>query len=246
MLGSRFGAVQQHTSSSPTPPLTNLILWLDGADPAGNGVIPSNGAAQASWVDKSGTGNTFSQANGALQPTYKTSFLNSKGVMEFTATSSQSFNASAGTSFPTTGARTLFVLWYFKTNGQYGSFYYGNNGNAANQFTLLKQTIPNWNCRVGASYSGGTNATSTWYRCVLNSNASTGSSDYTLDVNSSSVSLSGAGGTINTTNSSPMVGGFAASNFLDGYIAEVLYYNSALNSGQVAAVNSYLITKWGV
>ena len=44
-----------------TPALTPLTisgcqLWLDGADPAGTGTAPANGATVSTWVDKSGNG----------------------------------------------------------------------------------------------------------------------------------------------------------------------------------------------
>ena len=36
-------------------------LWLDGADPNGNGVLPANNSAIATWTDKSGSGNNLSR-----------------------------------------------------------------------------------------------------------------------------------------------------------------------------------------
>jgi len=39
-------------------PLNRLALWLDAADPYGNGIYPSNGTILSNWVDKSGSGNS--------------------------------------------------------------------------------------------------------------------------------------------------------------------------------------------
>jgi len=51
------------------PFLTGAILWLDGADPNGNGIKPSIGTTVATWVDKSGNGNN---AYNSGNPTYTT------------------------------------------------------------------------------------------------------------------------------------------------------------------------------
>ena len=51
---------------SPTS-IGGCALWLDGADPAGNGVIPANGSTVSTWVDKSGNSKNGSQVN---NPTY--------------------------------------------------------------------------------------------------------------------------------------------------------------------------------
>ena len=40
-----------------TPPnISGLQLWLDAADPAGNGVLPADATTVSTWADKSGLG----------------------------------------------------------------------------------------------------------------------------------------------------------------------------------------------
>ena len=58
--------------------VSGCVLWLDGADPAGTGVIPANGASITTWTDKSGLGNN---ATGGVSPTFNTSGINSKGTV---------------------------------------------------------------------------------------------------------------------------------------------------------------------
>jgi hypothetical protein len=84
-------------------------LWLDGADPAGNGVIPANGATVSTWVDKSGNGLTVSAASS--QPTYSTNAVNSLGTVSFNG--SQSLNAGSVTGaklIGNTGNCAIFVV----------------------------------------------------------------------------------------------------------------------------------------
>jgi len=73
--------------------ISGCTLWLDGADPAGNGVVPANGATVSSWVDKSGNGLTVSAASS--QPTYSTNAANRLGTVSFNG--SQSLTAGSVT-----------------------------------------------------------------------------------------------------------------------------------------------------
>jgi len=44
----------------PSPvSIPGCALWLDGADPAGNGTVPANGATVSTWADKSANGYSF-------------------------------------------------------------------------------------------------------------------------------------------------------------------------------------------
>src|SRR5204863_7884544 len=108
-----------------------LVLWLDGADPSANGVLPSNGTGLQTWVDKSTQGNDFSQATSALRPTFQTNIINSRPAI-LTNGSTQYMSCSTSNGFPTGGnGRAMFVvcrtgaitgtnnLQYFVSIGQY-------------------------------------------------------------------------------------------------------------------------------
>ena len=41
-------------------------LWLDGADPAGTGAIPANGATVSTWADKSGNSKNMTTYAGTV------------------------------------------------------------------------------------------------------------------------------------------------------------------------------------
>ena len=47
--------------------ITGSTLWLDGADPAGTGILPANGATVSTWADKSGNArNSPANTTGAV------------------------------------------------------------------------------------------------------------------------------------------------------------------------------------
>src|SRR6185437_10213958 len=91
----------------------NPCVWLDGADPNGNGTIPANGTSMSTWVDKSKYKNNFTQGTVASQPTYTTNLQNSKGGFTFPSTQSLvSPNPCAGMTF-TTNPRSTFIVFQF-------------------------------------------------------------------------------------------------------------------------------------
>ena len=63
-------AIPYYAAFSPRQ-ISGCALWLDGADPAGNGVVPAQDAQIGTWVDKSGNSRSMTvQGNGAYI-TYK-------------------------------------------------------------------------------------------------------------------------------------------------------------------------------
>ena len=78
-------------------------LWLDGADPAGTGTVPANGATVSTWVDKSINGNNATQAGGSL--TYTAA---ANGVV-FDGAYSSYYTVPSGT-FPTGNTYYSFFL----------------------------------------------------------------------------------------------------------------------------------------
>ena len=67
-MSNYFNIANLKLSDSNTPSSSNLILWLDAADPNGDGTIPSNNSLVSTWKDKSGKG--YHAATTSNQPTY--------------------------------------------------------------------------------------------------------------------------------------------------------------------------------
>ena len=213
-------------------------LWLDGTDPAGTGIVPAAGATVATWVDKSGNGYN---ATAVGTPTYS-----NKGML-LTRASSQYFTLPNGT-YPS-GANPYSIFMAFNLvsysvagfigAGDYSTtwgtiavrgnasqsiqlYWWGDSGNllTTNTFTL---NTPNILCTTG---------TSTARALYLNAQPPT------TDTQTGPRNQLTTGNTIGRA--------YPADGTLDGYISEVLVYNSVLTTAQRQQVEGYLAWKWGL
>jgi len=66
--------------------ISGLGLWLDGADPAGNGIIPASGATVSTWVDKSGNANNGTSGSATFQTDSAGGFINFTGSQTYAIT----------------------------------------------------------------------------------------------------------------------------------------------------------------
>ena len=89
--------------------ISSLVLWLDAADPAGNGVWPADSSSLTTWVDKSIQGNNFTQSTSASKPTFQKNIL---GNLPAILGNGTSHNMSCATSngFPTGSGGELYLL----------------------------------------------------------------------------------------------------------------------------------------
>ena len=222
--------------------VSGCVLWLDGADPAGNGVIPANGASITTWTDKSGLGNN---ATGGVSPTFNTSGINSKGTISFNGTNSYLNSADlfsnrsfsifiiirrqasissqtgilAGTQFNTNmnlhfvfRSSTNLALGFYSNDLDYVSFT-NYTGNPATEPAYLIQ----------ATYISGTR--------ILYVNGNQVASD------------------TNTTNLSSQVGALIGQyngTYYNGFIGEICILNGAPNSTSRQQIEAYLAQKWGL
>jgi len=84
VTGVDFSATQNGGGGDIPTSIAGCVLWLDGADPAGDG--SSVTGAIGDWKDKSGTGNDAVQNDTAKQPTVASAVLNGKSVLTFDGT----------------------------------------------------------------------------------------------------------------------------------------------------------------
>jgi len=219
-------------------------LWLDGADPAGTGTPPSNGATVSTWVDKStaknaaATGSPTYVSGGGINFNGSSYFVNqtfsqnlSKRsifiIMQETTHSNyfgvfpiipSPYNASGGDGGEVTGLsiETTNGLTFYGNNGGYNSFI-GNS-------TLLTKSIynDNMNGTTGSGYFNGSNS--------ANVNAF-----YTAGTCSGyGIGARWLSGAMNT------------SYCLNGIIYEIIFYNTPLATPQRLQVEGYLAWKWGL
>ena len=219
-----------------TPSLTPLNipgcqLWLDGADPAGTGTAPANGATVSTWVDKSGNGrNAVAVVAGVYSSAQKS--------ITFSGTN---YYNSPYTAAPTT--ETLFIVFNLTTNN--------------NPFLIASPTCGG---RVAdptpeLQFAGGAICYTTG--AITSSLLTIGSNTLGVVVTNGSsnfVSLHGAltltgptTGITYTSGTTTEIGGAVGATYLtNGYIYEVIAYNSVLSTTQRQQVEGYLANKWGI
>ena len=224
--------------------ITGCALWLDGADPAGTGVVPGTGTL-ATWIDKSGNGfNASSQLTAATSTQNAVNGLNSisfNGTSRY-LTSVTGFNNSA---------YTIFVVQYTTSiTGAGGSSGYQRtvHGSTGNQYVF----IGTYNGNV-ATFSGSGSA---WNDVAANSTN-------VYNYNSSRIVCMQVSGSIlspytdgsSQTTKTGTTGSFSSFYIGNdnantqpwyGFISEIIMYNSAFGNTQRQQVEGYLAQKWGL
>ena len=233
------------TTYSPVTPLSipGCSLWLDGADPAGTGVTPSNGATVSTWVDKSGNGRNGIQYSSFARPTFLTNSLNSRGGISFNAGSSQCYQTA--TILPT--PRAVFVVGFTSDGGfclsgiptvnsghppYYISFArdveYGVNNTSDTPHSTNVSTSYNTNYILTGLYTGST------VSVLINGGTLSNSVAFSGTPKTPAVTLIG----INSYN-----GSLGAA--LTGTINEFIAFNVDITTTQRQSIEGYLARKWG-
>ena len=237
-LQTTFTKNQYYTAFSPKQ-IGACALWLDGADPAGTGVLPANNSTLATWTDKSGNGNNATQSTAGSRPSFKQGYLNGNGSIYFTTTNNMLLPSL------TIGPLTIFVVAklvtygnnnFFLSLGQspnaifvravYNPAYFGVDGYG----TYITTTNSDTNYHI-FSYTQGSTA-SFWFD---GSPVSVGSVVPTQT------------GSYTYTNQNTIGGWNAFTNSVDSVISEILIFNTPiLTTTQRQQVESYLAQKWGL
>jgi hypothetical protein len=221
--------------------LSNCALWLDGYDPARDGVTPAVGASVTSWLDKSG-----SNANGTLigtAPTYA-----SGGGILFAG------NGAYGTPYSASLTNeTVFVAFrYTRSSPTDGQSLIGQTGDGARLLSIvgdatLTSPIASsvYNVAVGAI--SPTNVVP--YNVVGIGSIRTMNSNMAVFYNGVSY---GTPTTVTITSGRTSViggayngGSIRSSQYFGGTIFEVIGYNRALSTIERQQVEGYLAWKWG-
>jgi len=217
--------------------ITGCALWLDGADPAGTGVVPASGTL-ATWVDKSGSGNNAIAYTGATAPSYSSTTSNVTFGTNYYYITGISSAPSTQTLFMV--LRRTSTIW----NTPYGTSIFGG---ATWYMDNANPTFIAWN-PFGQNNSSGANLL--FYNNVTNVVCGTNSGgtnvmylNGTGDTSGSTSFTSGGIMTIGTSSSG--VNGSPTQNGFIGTISEVIFYSSVLGTSQRQQVEAYLAQKWG-
>jgi Concanavalin A-like lectin/glucanases superfamily/Beta-propeller repeat len=208
--------------------LSGLALWLDAADAT---TLTLSGSNVTQWNDKSGNGNN---ATGGISPSFSNSGVLFDGSTTYLSTPYSSSPSS----------ETVFLVWKYTGVTNAGKLHdiigtTVTNGRGIVMYdTLLDLRVDKW---AVANYvlATGVQINITFLSTVLNTGtAVSGSLNGNSQGSQATVSFSGGG----TTN----IGRGATQDWWQGYIYEVVIYNSVLSQTQRQQVEGYLAWKWGV
>ena len=217
------------TSFTPRQ-IGGLALWLDGADPAGNGVIPANNSTITVWKDKSGIGND-AIAYGA--PKYNSKYIS------FSASTSDYVRTTAYLTI-TQNVTTVFYVAQLNsvvafddliafTDIAWGSY------TGANSIRYYQGLLVGTVSRPGDTYDFGLNN----YYINGTFNPSTTPSYSTPHIVNAVSQNTGGSTRVSVSDT-------AFSRYFTGNVYEVLIYNSVISSTQRQQIESYLAQKWGL
>ena len=246
-------AIPYYAAFSPRQ-IAGCSLWLDGMDPAGTGVVPSQGSQIGSWVDKSGNGRTMTVQGTAANITYtKVNGINAVWFNNPSANNAYMRNMS----FPVIQNGSVFMVFVPLAYSAVWNFLWSWNPTASNylvpgiriqqdnkslQFYLTFYGSGNYgtanNGTTYLSYFDWTNTTSMPINWSINGTVPPTSSTVGSMINNTGVSEFDLG---NDTGATMPYGGYA-----NMYLSEMIIYNSVLNSTQRQQVESYLAQKWGL
>jgi hypothetical protein len=231
-----------HTGVSvPLAPFTSpkyiggCSLWLDGADPAGTGVIPANGATVSQWVDKSGNANSTTAAIGT------NTYDSTRKSVKFSGSSYYTLPNSTIT--PGASYFTIFVVCRPTSLSAYPYVYYA--GTATVDLATALIFYPDGQIENGfftdfmGIASAGSVAINNSYMFTSFYNGSR-----TLYKNGTSLISGSPSGTKNIGVGNTCVGSQNGNSTFTGTISELIVFNVALDTTTRQGIEAYLAQKW--
>jgi hypothetical protein len=229
--------------------ISGCRLWLDAAD--GTTFSYSSGTVVSEWRDKSGNSHHVSHGNSFEQPSRNTT-INGLDAVAFDGSNDRLTRTATALVNGTTGEFSAFAVVRFGSVAAGVGAIIDNDvvsGSRLPQILRRNGTaLESIQFRSSTPYTdaaGVTLATSTAYQ--VTTVGATTQIETRVD-RSSNGATSSASGNLNTGSTVFRVGanaGTTAGSFLNGTIAEILVYNTALSNTNRDAVESYLKGKWG-
>lgn len=219
-------------------PIPGYAAWYDAAD---GDTITSSSGELTQWNDKSGNGYNLTRLN-TTGPATGSRTQNSLNVIDFDRGANDL--SSSRRLRPTTWSdlsqpNVIFVVGKHDANLSWMYLFDGNSGSKRNAILGHAAT---YSLYAGAEIYRGTPDTSAHvYTCVFNTTAGY------LRIDGSQQGATGnvgsqALGNVTLGGRYDIVAG--AYDLLDGFIGEVLIYNSALTTAKITTIETYLKNKW--
>ena len=201
------------------------------------------------WTDQSGN-NLHAGASGTTRPLYKTNVLNGLAVLRFDADDYMSIGSINLTG---TDAVSVFGVYSAPSGGDRVFYEFSDNVNSYTDSFLCYRTAGNAPTAlvkgdVGYCTTTSARTLTTTHRIV------TYVFDKSLSSNESAVYVDSVGGAACATNNTNAFGTRTsfiaarggASLFLNGDIAEFLFYNRAVTAGERGQIETYLSSLYGI
>ena len=208
--------------------IAGLVAWFDPSDTA---TITESGGLVSQMNDKSGNTRHLLQATGTKQPGTGVRTLNGLNVLDYDGGDNLAIASTTGVSSP----YTCFVVASPDGAGNWNQFVGG---------------LSSWEMVFHSGPSVFSFGVGTW--TGLPSITATNPYICELQVNGASTTFCVNDGSRATTSSTTALGRIShgsyggADDHLNGYVAESIFYDSALSSGDLTTVRDYLNTKWAV
>ena len=245
--------VADSTTNANAGTITGAI-W-DNSEPFTEPI--DDGTAVRIWSDQSGNGYDATQSTTAARPTYITSGLNGLPVVRFDGTDDHlGFSGGALSLLKNVAGATIFVaVKYSATAVNAPSFFASRNSSSTSVRILIRtSTAPKYNMqatRLDADTAINMNSVqATNTNSVVIQTAKADYQNQTLEqfINGTldgSTTFATSGNTENADSLAIFLGR-VSSTYLTGDIAEIIVYNRALNTSELAQVHRYLARKWGI
>jgi len=217
---------------------------LDGSDSSNN---PSDGASVATWGDRSGNGNNFAESSN--QPTFKASWLNGKPAVEFDGSNDVMSDSDFFTSVDFSAKDATMIIVYQPTNDtsyaltDTGSF--GGDDRTYSNGNLFSSSFLNTRINNGVfneKYPAARSAATFGLR--INNSAESYIIYYNNRLQFDHTSY--ASSHFQTTGGAMKIGCGDSTYKLDGFISEVLVFNTALSDNDFNAIHNYIDAKYRV
>jgi len=237
-----------YTAFKPTQ-IGGCALWLDGADPAGTGIVPAQDSQIGTWVDKSGNSRSMTvQGNSAYITYKKVNGINSVWFNNPSANNAYMKN----TSFQVIQNGTVFMVFVPLAYSATWNFLWSWNPTASS-YLLPGMRIQQNNSNLqfyltwfGANNYGTVNNGVTYLSYFDWTNTS--GTPLNWSINGTIPPTAGTiGSVINNTSVTEFdLGADLGGVYGNMYLSEMIIYNSVISSTQRQQVESYLAAKWGL
>jgi autotransporter-associated beta strand protein len=218
------------------PGLSGLTVWLDAADPNGNGSAPANGAPISNWVNKGSLGSAanFTVAGTGSAPVYTASAaaFNNKPTVTFSASGQQLANTY-------NFGNTLTVVYVGRIGATKQRLVSGGSVNWILGYWSGNMNVNYWNGGFIGSYSAADTNPHVW----IGGATSLAVNCYRFDTVGEVLTGSGTGSS-GPTAGLTLGGAWGTSEKSDGDIAELFVFNHELTATERRQVEGYLYNKW--